>query len=71
MDSLDDSQERTTIEARIVHRGQRRDFFGFNRAKHAVLGSGDFDDAIVPAESGVRLSEEFRKLSVIVGENRG
>lgn len=34
---LDDSQERTRIEAEVSHVGRRRDFFGFNRAKHAVL----------------------------------
>jgi uncharacterized protein len=37
VDSLDDSDERTRIEARVVHSGRLRDFFGFNRAKHAVL----------------------------------
>ncbi|MBX3438260.1 MAG: DUF447 family protein [Planctomycetaceae bacterium] len=35
--SLDDQQERTRIEARVVHAEWLRDFFGFNRAKHAVL----------------------------------
>jgi hypothetical protein len=35
--TLDDAQERTRIEAEVVHTGRRRDFFGFNRAKHAVL----------------------------------
>lgn len=35
--SLDDSTERTRIEAEVVHLGRLRDFFGFNRAKHAVL----------------------------------
>lgn len=35
--SLDDSSERTRIEADVVHVGRMRDFFGFNRAKHAVL----------------------------------
>lgn len=35
--SLDDSEERTHIEARVVHVGHVRDFFGFNRAKHAVI----------------------------------
>jgi len=35
--SLDDSQDRTHIQANVVHRGWRRDFFGFNRAKHAVV----------------------------------
>ena len=34
---LDDSAERTRIEARVVHAGRLRDVFGFNRAKHAVL----------------------------------
>ncbi len=35
--ALDDSNERTHIETRVVHVGRRRDVFGFNRAKHAVL----------------------------------
>ena len=35
--SLDDSQERTRIEAEVVHTGRLRDFFGFNRAMHAVI----------------------------------
>ena len=34
---LDDSEERTRIECRVVNSGRLRDFFGFNRAKHAVL----------------------------------
>ena len=35
--NIDDRQERTQIEADIVDRGTFRDFFGFNRAKNAVL----------------------------------
>jgi uncharacterized protein len=34
---LDDSQERTQIEVEVVASGRLRDFFGFNRAKHAVV----------------------------------
>ncbi|MCU0879745.1 MAG: DUF447 family protein [Pirellulaceae bacterium] len=34
---LDDTQERTTIRCEVVDRGRLRDFFGFNRAKHAAL----------------------------------
>lgn len=34
---FDDTDERTHLTARVVHTGRRRDFFGFNRAKHAVL----------------------------------
>ena len=37
VESLDDRDERTTIVARVVDRGRLRDFFGFNRAKHAVV----------------------------------
>jgi hypothetical protein len=34
---LDDSNERTSIETKVVHVGRVKDLFGFNRAKHAVL----------------------------------
>lgn len=34
---FEDFEQRTTLEASIVHTGRVRDFFGFNRAKHAVL----------------------------------
>ena len=37
VDEIDDRQERAEIVARVVERGRIRDFFGFNRAKHAVL----------------------------------
>jgi uncharacterized protein len=35
--SLDESGERIHIEAEVVHAGTIRDFWGFNRGKHAVL----------------------------------
>ena len=35
--SCNDASERTSIIAKVVHMGRRSDFFGFNRAKHAVL----------------------------------
>ncbi len=34
---FDDTNERTTLVAKVVHVGRLRDLFGFNRAKHAVL----------------------------------
>lgn len=37
VESLDDTSERTSIVARVVDRGVLREFFGFNRAKHAVV----------------------------------
>lgn len=35
--TFDDAEERTNLIARVVHAGNLRDFFGFNRAKHAVV----------------------------------
>jgi hypothetical protein len=35
--SVDATGERATVEAAVVHSGRVRDFFGFNRAKHAVV----------------------------------
>ncbi len=35
--TLDESGERVQIDAEVVHAGTLRDFWGFNRAKHAVL----------------------------------
>jgi hypothetical protein len=34
---FDDARERAELLAQVVHCGRVRDFFGFNRAKHAVL----------------------------------
>ena len=35
--TIDDREPRTNIFVDVVHIGRLRDFFGFNRAKHAVL----------------------------------
>ena len=37
IESCDASGPRAELRARVVHMGRIRDFFGFNRAKHAVL----------------------------------
>ena len=37
VEELDDSTERTNIQVRVVHVGRLRDYFGLNRAKHAVV----------------------------------
>ncbi len=37
IETLDATQDRTEIRARVVHVGRLRDVFGFNRATHAVL----------------------------------
>ena len=35
--AIDSTPPRSRIDARVVHRGTRREFIGFNRARHAVL----------------------------------
>jgi uncharacterized protein len=35
--SIDSTPPRSRIEAAVVHKGARREFIGFNRARHAVL----------------------------------
>ena len=37
VETLDDQNERTRIECKTIDQGRVRDFFGFNRAKHAVI----------------------------------
>lgn len=37
VESLDATNDRSEIRARVLHVGRLRDVFGFNRAKHAVL----------------------------------
>lgn len=37
IESLDATRDRTDIRVRVVHVGRLRDFFGFNRAMHAVV----------------------------------
>jgi hypothetical protein len=68
--SLDEREERVRIEAEVVHAGWQRDFFGFNRAKHAVVEAAilatrtDF----LPLEE---IEAEYRKLAVIVDKTGG
>jgi hypothetical protein len=67
---LDDREDRTTIVARTVAHGRLRDFFGFNRAKHAVV-----EAAILATRTAwLPLDEmlaDFRKLAVLVDKTGG
>ena len=70
VESLDDSQPRTVIEAIVVDSGQHREFFGFNRAKHAVL-----EGAILASRVGILSQEDilqqFAPLAVVVEKTGG
>jgi uncharacterized protein len=54
VERLDDASERTTIDCRIVMQGELRPFFGFNRAKHAVV-----EAAILATRIGIIPSDEI------------
>ncbi|HKD38333.1 MAG TPA: DUF447 domain-containing protein [Pirellulales bacterium] len=68
--AIDDSQPRSRITADVVDRGRIRDFFGFNRAKHAVL-----EAAILATRVGLMPGDdivaEFKRLAVIVEKTGG
>lgn len=68
--TLDDSQPRVTIVADVVESGRIRDFFGFNRAKHAVVEAAILATrtAFLPAEE---IRAEFKRLAVIVEKAGG
>jgi hypothetical protein len=68
--SVDATGERVNIEADVVHSGRVRDFFGFNRAKHAVV-----EAAILATRLHLlplaEVAAEFAKLRMIVGKTGG
>lgn len=68
--SLDESEQRMRIECEVVKAGTHRDFFGFSRAKHAVLEAAILATrfAFLPAEE---IETEYRKLRVIVDKTAG
>jgi hypothetical protein len=68
--AIDDTPPRSRIEARVVHRGLRREFLGFNRAKHAVLEAAILATRthLIPAEE---IRAEYARLQVIVDKTAG
>jgi len=68
--SIDDSTERVTIEAEVIHAARTRDFFGFNRAKHAVVEAAVLATRLHILPLG-EVAAEFGKLRVIVGKTGG
>jgi uncharacterized protein len=68
--TLDDTPPRSRIEARVVHRGFRREFIGFNRARHAVLEAAILATRthLIPADE---IHAEYARLQVIVDKTAG
>src|ERR1700740_1693167 len=68
--SLDATPPRAGVVTRVVHRGVRREFLGFNRARHAVLEAAILATRthLLPAE---QIQEEFARLQVLVDKTAG
>jgi hypothetical protein len=68
--SIDATPPRSRMEAVVVHRGSRREFIGFNRARHAVLEAAILATRthLIPAE---QIREEYARLQVIVDKTAG
>lgn len=68
--TIDDTPPRSRIETRVVHLGHRREFLGFNRARHAVLEAAILATRthLIPAEE---IRAEFARLQVIVDKTAG
>src|SRR6266849_3017967 len=68
--ALDATPPRSRIETRVVHRGVRREFIGFNRARHAVLEAAIHVTRlhILPRAF---IESELARLQVIVDKTAG
>ena len=68
--TVDDTPPRSRITADVVHRGTRRDFIGFNRARHAVLETAIYATRthLLPADL---ISSELTRLQEIVNKTAG
>jgi hypothetical protein len=68
--AVDERDERTRLEVRVVQTGRLRDFFGFNRAKHAVV-----EAAILATRTDFlpldEIEAEYDKLARLVDKTGG
>ncbi len=70
VESLDDRDERTKIVGRVVDRGRLRDFFGFNRAKHAVVEAAILATRVHLLDAS-HIRAELARLAVFVEKTGG
>lgn len=68
--AIDDSEARMKLHCTIEHSATLRDFFGFNRAKHAVLEAAILATRfhLIPPQE---IDNEFQKLRIIVDKTSG
>ncbi len=67
---VDDTDERMRMTAEVVHRGRGREWFGFNRAKHAVVEAAILATRfhLLPRE---QIEMEFRVFAAIINKTGG
>jgi hypothetical protein len=68
--SIDSTPPRSRIETTIAHRGVRREFIGFNRARHAVLEAAIYATRVHLLDRAF-LERELARLQVIVDKTAG
>lgn len=64
---IDENNARTSINCKTLHTGRNRDFWGFNRAKHAVIEAAILAtrlDFLPPEE----IQDQFQRLETIVSK---
>jgi hypothetical protein len=68
--TIDSTPPRSRIAAGVVHRGVRREFIGFNRARHAVLETAIYATRLhlLPRDL---IESELTRLQVIVDKTAG
>lgn len=68
--AIDATPPRSRIDTRVVHRGVRREFIGFNRARNAILEAAILATRthLLPAE---QIREEYARLQVVVDKTAG
>lgn len=68
--TIDESDARTVMQATVIHQGRLRDYFGLNRAKHAVLEAAILATRTHIIEQSVLLAQ-YESLAEIVRKTAG
>jgi hypothetical protein len=68
--AIDSTPPRSRIEMAVVHRGTRREFMGFNRARHAVLEAAIYATRLHLLPRSF-IDSEMARLQVIVDKTAG
>jgi hypothetical protein len=68
--TIDSTPPRSRIEATVVHRGTRREFIGFNRARHAVLEAAIYITRLHLLPRAF-IESELARLQIIVDKTAG